>query len=217
VKLPQRYNRRLRAPGHRLRQPPAVLHHVIPAIRRRKSQVQLPCRILSAIRPAHPAPPRTESVPKPSPQISVFDPRPNLKQLHAILKLPCFRSSPRQLLLRSRIPPRAPHTRRNPRWRTPPLAHQSRIRKHLINLPKILLGSCGWSSGGRRKLGPRHRFDCSGGIYPQTSEWARFPAGPLERRIRRGVLKGSRDGVRYRPSKEVDYLSWMGQIRGSLC
>src|ERR1700757_4717714 len=49
----------------------------------------------------------------------------------------------------------------------------------------------------------------------EESEWACLPAGPLERRlIRKGVLKGSREGVRRRTFKGSDNLTWKGHDSG---
>ena len=47
--------------------------------------------------------------------------------------------------------------------------------------------------------------------------WAYLPVGPLERHDWEGGLRGFWEEVHSGPSKGNGYLSWMGQLRGSLC
>ena len=51
----------------------------------------------------------------------------------------------------------------------------------------------------------------------QMSEWARFPAGPLERHFKEGGPEGVERWGPLQTLKGSGYLSRMGQIRGSLC
>jgi len=140
--------------------------------------------LLGAIRSTHPSTPSTESVPEPLLQVLVLKPGSNLEQLHAIRKSRCLRRRSRKLLLRSRLFPRTAKPGPDARRLSAPRAHQPGICKDFVDFLKILLGlRWGGGSGG---FGPRHSFDCSGGISSADERMGPLSSGPAREAYKEG-------------------------------